>query len=96
MSIERTCIACRTRRPQGALWRVRRRSDGQIVAWTLPPRGRSAYVCPTRACFDAAVSRRRFAAAFAKKGPVRVDPGVLFQQLSQHAAPSAAFQRKEG
>lgn len=55
----RTCVACRTRRPQRALVRLRRRSDGVVVpAMGRRTRGRSAYLCPARACFEQALRRR--------------------------------------
>jgi predicted RNA-binding protein YlxR (DUF448 family) len=55
----RTCVACRTRLPQRALVRLRRRSDGVVVpAMGRRTRGRSAYLCPARACFEQALRRR--------------------------------------
>ncbi|MCX4244630.1 YlxR family protein [Paraliomyxa miuraensis] len=55
----RICVACRTRRPQRALVRLRRRSDGVVVpAVGRHTRGRSAYLCPSRSCFERALKRR--------------------------------------
>lgn len=55
----RTCVACRTRRPQRALVRLRRRSDGVVVpAVGRRTHGRSAYLCPSHACLARALRRR--------------------------------------
>lgn len=55
----RTCVACRTRRPQRTLVRLRRRSDGVVVpAVGRRTQGRSAYLCPTHTCFARAARRR--------------------------------------
>jgi len=79
----RTCVACRTRRPQRALVRLRRRSDGVVVpAVGRRTRGRSAYLCPARACFDQALRRRALERALgrasasddAAKGDASHDP----------------------
>jgi predicted RNA-binding protein YlxR (DUF448 family) len=66
----RTCVACRTRRPAAALLRLRRRLDGVAVPDVARARsGRSAWLCPTRACVQRAVSRRSIARALA--GPAQ-------------------------
>lgn len=66
----RTCVACRTRRPQRALVRLRRRSDGVVVpAMGRRTRGRSAYLCPARACFEQALRRRALERALGRPGP---------------------------
>jgi uncharacterized protein len=66
----RTCVACRTRRPQQALLRLRRRSDGVVVpAVGRRTRGRSAYLCPARACFDQALRRRALERALGRVRP---------------------------
>ncbi|MGH1341204.1 MAG: YlxR family protein [Nannocystales bacterium] len=61
----RMCVACRARKPASALLRFRRRSDGHIVPAVTPKRdkGRSAYLCPSRSCYEIAVKRRAFARA---------------------------------
>lgn len=65
----RTCVACRTRRPQRALVRLRRRSDGVVVpAMGRRTRGRSAYLCPARACFEQALRRRALERALGRPG----------------------------
>lgn len=55
----RSCVACRRRTPRGGLLRVTVR-DGAPVVDDARPVGRSAYVCPTMECFDAAAGRRAF------------------------------------
>lgn len=67
----RTCVGCRARDAQARLLRFTRRSDGRVVP-ALVTRdvahgdavGRSAYLCPRRACFDQALQRRAFVRAF--------------------------------
>lgn len=44
----------------------------------IPVRGRSAYVCPARACMERAARRGGFARAFARKTPA-VDPAALWR-----------------
>lgn len=71
----RTCVACRTRRPQRALVRLRRRSDGVVVpAMGRRTRGRSAYLCPARACFEQALRRRALERALGRPGPEPISP----------------------
>ncbi|MCC5950435.1 MAG: YlxR family protein [Nitriliruptoraceae bacterium] len=57
----RTCVACRTARPQGQLLRIARTPEGVRADDTDRHPGRGAYVCPDPRCLDAA--RRRDAAA---------------------------------
>lgn len=66
----RTCVACRTRRPQRALVRLRRRPDGVVVpSLGRRTRGRSAYLCPARVCFDQALRRRALERALGRVRP---------------------------
>lgn len=75
----RTCVACRTRRPQRALVRLRRRSDGVVVpAVGRHVRGRSAYLCPSHPCFERAIRRRALERAL---GSARSAPRVLGPEL---------------
>jgi hypothetical protein len=62
-SPERTCVGCRTRRPQAALLRVVVRHGAVVPAEKKAP-GRGAYLCPDEACLAAAQKRRAFARAF--------------------------------
>lgn len=64
------CVACRTRKPGTSLLRFRRRPDGHIVPAYSPHHGgraggRSAYLCPSRACYETAIKRRAFTRALA-------------------------------
>lgn len=61
----RTCVGCRAVRPQAELLRSSL-VDGQVTpADRSCARGRSAYVCPVRACVEQAARRGGFARAFA-------------------------------
>jgi uncharacterized protein len=61
---ERTCIGCRTRRPQSALVRVAMTPDGRLVVDRTAP-GRGAWMCSApNACFELARKRRGFDRAF--------------------------------
>ncbi|MAM33224.1 MAG: nucleic acid-binding protein [Acidimicrobiaceae bacterium] len=51
----RTCVGCRERLEQAELVRIRATPDG--FARGRGP-GRGAYVCPDRACLDAAIARK--------------------------------------
>ena len=70
---ERTCVGCRTRRPQGALVRLALAGDAVVPARRGAP-GRTAYLCPEESCLDAAERRRAFARAFRR--PVTLDAAV--------------------
>jgi uncharacterized protein len=72
----RTCIGCRARDAQSRLLRFERRSDGHVIPALVARdvRGRTAYSCPRRSCFDRALERRAFARAF---GSGRRRPSVL-------------------
>ncbi len=55
---QRTCVACRTSRPKRELVRVVRTPEGNVVVDETGKRnGRGAYLCPTRACWETAMSR---------------------------------------
>ncbi len=54
---QRTCVACRTVRPKRELVRVVRTPEGSVaVDETGKQNGRGAYLCPTRACWETALS----------------------------------------
>lgn len=78
---ERTCIGCRSRRERDNLIRLQV-LDGEVVPVEGPLRGRGAYLCPERSCFDSALRRKAFARAF--RGPAKVDER-LWQRLQRHA-----------
>lgn len=88
----RTCVGCRTRRPQASLLRVRRSPEGDIVPAVrrrdnahFP--GRSAYLCPSRECFDKAIKRRSLTRVWARSKatpPTQVnDPSRLWAALRE-------------
>ncbi len=53
---ERTCVACRARRPKRELVRIVRTSDSTLVIdETGKHNGRGAYLCPRRACWERAL-----------------------------------------
>ena len=70
---ERTCVGCRTRRPQSELVRLVG-AGGRVLPAQPGAAGRGAYVCPRQECLEAADKRRAFARAF--RGPVTMDPAV--------------------
>jgi predicted RNA-binding protein YlxR (DUF448 family) len=59
----RTCVGCRTRRPQDELLRVVRRRDGTLDVGRTAP-GRGAWLCHDEACLDLALRRRAFERAY--------------------------------
>jgi predicted RNA-binding protein YlxR (DUF448 family) len=71
----RTCVGCRTIRPQAELVRIVRAGDGTLHAGrTLP--GRGAWLCQASPnCFDQAARRGGFSRAF-RTG---VDPEAIAQ-----------------
>ncbi|TPV95549.1 MAG: DUF448 domain-containing protein [Myxococcales bacterium FL481] len=80
----RTCLGCGQRRSQELLLRFSRRSDGHII---LAPRrfsGRTAYVCPSRACFSR-LDARKLTRAWRGQGRVSVDHDALWAGILAHA-----------
>jgi predicted RNA-binding protein YlxR (DUF448 family) len=63
----RTCLGCRRARPQAALVRLVRLTNGTVVvdAGSRAP-GRGAYVCPDADCVARGLSRGRLGHAFRK------------------------------
>jgi hypothetical protein len=53
----RRCVACRDLRDRQLLWRLIRQADGSIAL--DQGMGRSAYLCPDRACLEEARRRKR-------------------------------------
>lgn len=61
----RTCVGCRTVLPQAELVRTRCPGGRVTAAAALTaPSGRSAYVCPSRACVELAVRKGGFRRSF--------------------------------
>lgn len=55
---ERTCIACRTKRPKRDLVRVVRAATGEVLVDETGKRnGRGAYLCRQRECWEQALRR---------------------------------------
>ena len=54
----RTCVGCRTKRPQHELIRIARDSDG-AVSIGVQGAGRGAYVCRSRSCIEKACANDR-------------------------------------
>ena len=75
---QRTCLGCREVKDQGALIRVVRSPDNEVLVdlkGRLP--GRGAYVCMQRSCIDEAVRKRQFDRTFRQQcKPVSTD-GLL-------------------
>jgi predicted RNA-binding protein YlxR (DUF448 family) len=59
----RTCVGCRVVRPQVELLRTRC-PGGRVAATKAGAPGRSAYVCPTRACVEQAARKGGFKRSF--------------------------------
>ncbi len=56
---QRTCVACRQVRPKKELIRIIRSPSGVIeVDETGKKSGRGAYLCPNRACWEMALTKR--------------------------------------
>jgi predicted RNA-binding protein YlxR (DUF448 family) len=85
----RTCVGCRVRRGQHSMVRLMRRDDGRVVAAniTRETHGRTAYLCPRRACLDQAVKRRAFARAFStgrrRVSVIDVDSNALWDATAE-------------
>jgi predicted RNA-binding protein YlxR (DUF448 family) len=83
----RTCIGCRTKRPQVAMLRVAVLPDGNVVVDRTAP-GRGAWLCdPPNACFESARKRRGFEKAFRR--PVGV---VALDELAAGLGIAQAFE----
>lgn len=57
MDPQRTCVACRQRRPQRELVRIVATDEGFEVEPDRRPAGRGAYVCPEQRCVSRAAER---------------------------------------
>ncbi|MFP5352254.1 MAG: YlxR family protein [Actinomycetota bacterium] len=54
----RTCVGCRSKRPQSQMARLSRSSDGAVSSGAGAP-GRGAYLCRDAACFETAFTTGR-------------------------------------
>jgi uncharacterized protein len=77
---DRRCISCRRLAPRTEFWRVVRCYPSREIAIDLETtrlQGRSAYLCQTLDCLQAAQKKNRLGRSL--KAPVRDD---IYQQLS--------------
>jgi uncharacterized protein len=77
---DRRCISCRRLAPRNEFWRVVRCHPSREIAIdleTIRLQGRSAYLCQTLDCLQAAQKKNRLSRSL--KAPVRDD---IYQQLS--------------
>jgi len=65
---QRTCIGCRRKDDQESFLRVSRTSEGRVVVCDKGGVGRTAYMCASAACIDAALMKEMLARAL--KAPV--------------------------
>ncbi|HOA86511.1 MAG: YlxR family protein [Microbacteriaceae bacterium] len=66
----RTCVGCRTRASRAALCRAVAIDSLLVFDEGASMPGRGAWVHPTRACVDAAITRRAFVRALRVAGPL--------------------------
>ena len=85
----RTCVGCRRKAPQRGLLRLRRLPHGSVAPAArrgdrAAALGRSAYLCPARACYEQATRRGGLQRAFARAGRVHLDGDGLWGALVDH------------
>ncbi|MBD3398132.1 DUF448 domain-containing protein [Candidatus Micrarchaeota archaeon] len=69
----RQCLACRKKRPQGELVRIRARGSTAVIDDKREKyTGRSCYSCPEKKCLDVALKKDRLERAL--RNPVSVIP----------------------
>lgn len=72
---ERRCLGCRAVRPKAGLIRLAASDDGRLVVdGRAVLRGRGAYLCPSKACLEAACARRGLFARALKREGLKVPP----------------------
>src|SRR4051812_24998059 len=84
---QRTCVTCRRKEDQGSFFRVSRDADsngtgGRVGLWKgreRNRRGRSAYICRTADCVNAAMSKGRLDRAL--KGKVMDEERLALQEV---------------
>ena len=74
----RTCIGCRTVRPQAQLIRLAATADGGVAITTAATAGRGAYLCPALDCLERILKRRGLPQALRRPLP-RLDIQALRQ-----------------
>ncbi len=101
----RTCVGCRSVRPQAELLRTFRQ-HGHVVpaqrSMVAPVQadgaravGRAAYLCPSRSCLSQAVRRGGFARAF-QASPVTADVDTLWAALSNEVNRESNLLQRSG
>ncbi|MBN9500278.1 MAG: YlxR family protein [Armatimonadetes bacterium] len=60
---QRTCIGCKRKGDQNSFLRVSRQVGGRVVLCLGHWMGRTAYICPSQDCIDAALTKERLARA---------------------------------
>jgi predicted RNA-binding protein YlxR (DUF448 family) len=70
----RTCVGCRTKRPQTHMVRCVLGPDGPTVSRTAP--GRGAWLC-SEACLHVAIRRKAFERAWRRAVPAQALDGVV-------------------
>lgn len=81
----RTCIACRTSRPKRELMRIVRTPEGELVFDAdQKARGRGAYLCRRRACWER-VAQRPKVLGNALKRPLSPDEVAMLRQYVEAA-----------
>ena len=76
---ERTCVGCRTKRPQQELLRISRAPDGAVSIGAAEP-GRGAYLCRKQDCIAAALSNDRLRRALRSE---RLPEGLLHELMEK-------------
>ena len=88
----RTCVGCRTARPQDELLRLARTPDGVRFDPRRRAPGRGAYLCPDHGCIEAAGRRGAAALRRALRGAgeaeVRAALDALRTDVVQHQVPA--------
>ncbi|MBD2182273.1 YlxR family protein [Planktothrix sp. FACHB-1355] len=80
----RRCISCRRVAPKQAFWRIVRVYPSRQVELDRGE-GRSAYLCPTQSCLQAAQKKNRLGNALKTAVPPEIYQ-ALWQHLSNHQA----------
>ena len=63
----RTCVGCRSVRPQAELIRVALDAAGAILMNPRRPQGRGAYLCPSQGCLEQALHRKALGRALRRE-----------------------------
>jgi predicted RNA-binding protein YlxR (DUF448 family) len=88
---QRTCVACRTARPKRELVRIVRASEGSVtIDETGKQKGRGAYLCRQRTCWEMALTNRQLERAL--KVTIATETTV---QLREYAATLPQSRAKE-